>query len=199
MKNIFKITLIIGSLLFSNMAIAQNEIKMSDKEEMFGRMKVLIEVLHKADGKGAVSLFSPNNKELQNEIYNLAQSRIDLYVNFKSIEKVEGDKIKINVTFDAEGSGWNVSGMSAYFTFEQYRGYWLISDTNIHEKANSGYVFKMIGLIFLIIAPFAIFWFWMLADCIKNEEQNKLAGIFLIIFLSVIGAAIYFFMFKRKR
>lgn len=51
--------------------------------------------------------------------------------------------------------------------------------------------------IFLVIA-----WIWMIIDClIRNfkEGSERIAWLLVLIFLSVIGAIIYYFMVFRKK
>jgi len=56
----------------------------------------------------------------------------------------------------------------------------------------------MIGMPILGIL-FFIFWLVMLIDAIKNQKENKLMWILLIVLLNVLGAIIYYFVEKRKR
>lgn len=54
-------------------------------------------------------------------------------------------------------------------------------------------VFLMIG-----IALF-VFWLAMFIDVIKNENKDKTLWIIMLIFLSTLGAFIYYFAVKRQR
>jgi len=54
----------------------------------------------------------------------------------------------------------------------------------------------VIGIIGLF---FFIFWVRMLLDAIKNQKENKLMWVLLIIFLNLIGTIIYYFVEKRPR
>jgi cytochrome c oxidase assembly factor CtaG len=52
----------------------------------------------------------------------------------------------------------------------------------------------------LVIASF-IFWILMIIDCAKRKrltDGERIAWILVIVFLGVIGAAIYYFAVKRK-
>jgi hypothetical protein len=55
----------------------------------------------------------------------------------------------------------------------------------------------MLQLISTFIAPFGIlltmFWVWMLYDCLKNERDRQ-TWLWILIFLNVMGAGLYFFM-----
>ena len=72
------------------------------------------------------------------------------------------------------------------------------------------------GIIFLILLAAALcvlvfaFWIWMLIDCLKRnfkKDNDKIAWVLVIVFLSVLGASIYYFVvkindkknFKRKK
>ena len=59
-----------------------------------------------------------------------------------------------------------------------------------------GIVFAAIPLLALF---FFVFWIWMLIDAIKNQKDNKLMWVLLIIFLNALGAIIYYFSQKRTR
>ncbi len=60
-------------------------------------------------------------------------------------------------------------------------------------------------LLLLLFVPVAIacfaFWIWMLIDCANNETDtgNKIAWILIILFASLIGAVLYFFIRKAPR
>ncbi len=43
-----------------------------------------------------------------------------------------------------------------------------------------------------------IFWLWMLIDAIKNQKEDKVMWILLLIFLNFLGAILYYFIAKRK-
>ncbi|MDP4012363.1 MAG: PLDc N-terminal domain-containing protein [Candidatus Nanoarchaeia archaeon] len=48
----------------------------------------------------------------------------------------------------------------------------------------------------------ALFWLWMLIDCVKRrfrKDSTKVIWILVIIFASFIGALIYFFFVKMAR
>jgi hypothetical protein len=55
----------------------------------------------------------------------------------------------------------------------------------------------MLQLISALIGPFGIlltiFWVWMIYDCLKNERDRQ-TWLWILIFLNVIGACLYFFM-----
>ncbi|HLB70759.1 MAG: PLD nuclease N-terminal domain-containing protein [Candidatus Methanoperedens sp.] len=48
------------------------------------------------------------------------------------------------------------------------------------------------------LKPFFVFWLWMLIDCAKREIKNKTAWILILIFTSILGAILYYFMVRRK-
>ena len=54
------------------------------------------------------------------------------------------------------------------------------------------------GILFLLIAIVtSIFWLWMLIDAITNTAINgteKIVWVLVILFLHVLGAAVYFFV-----
>ena len=61
------------------------------------------------------------------------------------------------------------------------------------------------GIIFLILLAAALcvlvfaFWIWMLIDCLKRnfkKDNDKIVWVLVIVFLSVLGASIYYFVVK---
>jgi hypothetical protein len=58
------------------------------------------------------------------------------------------------------------------------------------------------GVFLLLIALGGfVFWIWMLIDCLVNERDStqKLVWVIVIIFVSIIGAPLYFFIRKLPR
>jgi len=55
----------------------------------------------------------------------------------------------------------------------------------------------LIGLVFFVI------WLWALVDCLSRKdydsENEKLLWALVILFAGIIGAAIYYFLVKRKK
>lgn len=64
-------------------------------------------------------------------------------------------------------------------------------------------LFKVFGFIWIIGVIIAIvvwvFWLMMLIDAIKNQKENKVLWILVILFTSTIGAIIYYIAAKRPR
>ena len=61
--------------------------------------------------------------------------------------------------------------------------------------------FFMLMMLFVVIigALLFAFWIWMIVDCAKRnfrKEMDKVVWILVIVFLSVLGAAIYYFAVK---
>lgn len=61
--------------------------------------------------------------------------------------------------------------------------------------------FMMFGTV--IGALFLAFWIWMIADCakrnFKNNSNEKIVWILVILFAKIIGALIYFFAVKNRK
>jgi prolipoprotein diacylglyceryltransferase len=62
-------------------------------------------------------------------------------------------------------------------------------------------IFAMV--LFFIILPIlaTVFWVWMIIDCAQRKFKNKndkTVWILIIIFTNVLGAAIYYFIVKKK-
>ena len=62
-----------------------------------------------------------------------------------------------------------------------------------------GFFMLMMLLIVVIGALLFAFWIWMIIDCAKRKfrnETDKVVWILVIVLLSVLGAAIYYFAVK---
>ena len=58
------------------------------------------------------------------------------------------------------------------------------------------------GIIGLIALLGTIFWMWMIVDCALNEPPegtNKVMWLVIIVFLSLIGAAMYYIVRRPER
>ena len=61
-----------------------------------------------------------------------------------------------------------------------------------------GFVFLILLIATLAFLGFA-FWIWMIIDCAKRsfkKDIDKVVWILVIVFLNVLGAAIYYFVVK---
>ncbi len=59
----------------------------------------------------------------------------------------------------------------------------------------------MLPFILLSIAG-TVFWIWMLVDCLTKEPSegnDKIIWVLVIIFLQIIGAAVYYFVRRPER
>jgi prolipoprotein diacylglyceryltransferase len=91
----------------------------------------------------------------------------------------------------------------------------LLMGTNDSAAAGIGAAFMamwaaMMGFMWLFycfmlllgILAFVV-WLWMLIDCLKREdydaENEKLLWALVVIFAGIIGAALYYFLVKRKK
>jgi prolipoprotein diacylglyceryltransferase len=57
-------------------------------------------------------------------------------------------------------------------------------------------------LLFLPVLLGFMFWVWMLADCAANEPDEgntKLVWVIIIIFASIVGAAVYYYVRRPQR
>jgi hypothetical protein len=53
------------------------------------------------------------------------------------------------------------------------------------------------ALFFIFMIAITVFWVMMLIHAIKNQGENKVVWILVLIFTSGLGAIIYYFMEKR--
>ena len=65
-------------------------------------------------------------------------------------------------------------------------------------KTFAGIGFGIIALIGGVILVGSIFWLLMLIHAISKPIENKAIWIFILLFTSVVGALVYFFVVKRK-
>ena len=66
-------------------------------------------------------------------------------------------------------------------------------------KSLLGFFLFMMLLAMIVGALIFAFWIWMIIDCAKRnfrKEMDKVVWILVIVFLSVLGAAIYYFAVK---
>ena len=49
-------------------------------------------------------------------------------------------------------------------------------------------------LLLLLIPIIAVFWLSMLVDCLKGNRSDKVAWVIVILFLPLLGAALYFWI-----
>lgn len=59
-------------------------------------------------------------------------------------------------------------------------------------------------MLILIAIPvlLAAFWIWMLIDCITrnfSKSEDKIIWVIVIVFTTIIGALIYYFLVKNKK
>ena len=57
---------------------------------------------------------------------------------------------------------------------------------------------SIISAVYSLLGPLSllgtVFWIWMLYDCLKDRTRNSFTWIWLILFLNVVGAGLYFFI-----
>ena len=194
--------LIFTFLLCTSVVFA--EVSSTDKTEIQNQITTIANSVNNNNINSIINIVSSNARpDLKNEIKNnLAGQMVQFQQSVSSYEYLENNQVKVKGRYSAAGPGWNVNGMSNYYIFEKSGDSWLLIDTDFHQKMGAGYVFKLIGKIFLIILPFIIifgaFWLWMLIDCIKRQFEDKTMWILLIIFFSFIGAILYYFMMRKK-
>ena len=56
-------------------------------------------------------------------------------------------------------------------------------------------VTAVFGILFLVCA---VFWIWMLIDCLKREFNDKVLWILILLLTGILGAILYYFLVKRK-
>ena len=62
-------------------------------------------------------------------------------------------------------------------------------------------VFFLIIFVIILSLLIAVFWLWMLIDCITRDfrdDMEKIVWILLMVFLGVIASIVYYFVVKRK-
>lgn len=199
-KKIFIIALALLLLL----PLSSAEISSSDKEEIQNQIKLIVDSINKGNANFISSMISPNarqglNEEIESKV---AGKPITFSQNIRSFEYIEDNQVKVRGRFSASGIGWEITGFSNYYTFENVEGTWLLTDTNFHTRADGSYILRFIIRIFTFLIPvfllFSAFWIWMIIDCAQRSFDDKIAWILIIVFLGILGAALYFFI-KRKQ
>lgn len=199
-KAITILVFIVIILISYTLAFAESNIDHNALQEIQKPLKSIADSINDGDTQNIINLISPNAApDLKNEIEDkLAGGSITFGEHLTSCYYLPDNKIKAEGIFGAKGIGWEVTGLSNYFVFENVNGEWLLYETDFHKKLGSEYVMKFVGIIFAILAPFGIFWLWMLIDCAIKPIEGKTAWILMIIFLSILGAILYFLIPRRK-
>lgn len=211
---------IISAVLLSSagISLAQSEIVESDRKAIWGVLDELSNAMIRGDIDSITTRLSPNMiKEEYGRIkdilekkfssYNYTEYKFDPPV-YSKIEVLEpGRRVKFKVRHSqayksASGGSGSSSGLTANFVMEKINGKWLILSTDFYTKSRA---LIIIGIITILSVIFGIlgflFWLWMLIDCAKRDfpkANDKIVWILIIIFIQIIGAIIYYFVFKRK-
>ena len=76
----------------------------------------------------------------------------------------------------------------------------LFSVTESNPDLTAAFLIKTMALLsamYSILGPLSLlgtaFWIWMLYDCLKNSSRSGFTWIWIMLFLNVIGAGLYFF------
>lgn len=67
--------------------------------------------------------------------------------------------------------------------------------------ADKGSMLMSNPLILVVVILLAVFWVWMLVDCLKKNFKNnidKLVWVIVLLFTNILGAFLYYFLVKRK-
>lgn len=180
------------------------EVSAADEAEINNELTVLVDALNAGEVESVLSLVSSSAREgLRAEIRDaLTGQSMQYRHSVSSYEEVGDGQVRVNTRFSASGIGWEINGMSNYFVFERSEDSWLLVDTNFHERVGSGYIWKVMGWIFLVLGIVGLlclaFWVWMLIDCSRRSFDDKMLWLLIIFFLSFLGAVAYFFV-KRKK
>ncbi len=212
MKKIFIALGVISALCMGTEVYAQSKESEGEVMEVFAPIKNLIEALNEGNEAGVQDSFSLQAQEIrgvmredfggQGIVYGVDCEPLE-----QTWEEISPEKVKITCTFLAESENWNISGLSTYFLVEKETdGVWRITETDFHEKASEkqalaslGKIFALVGGVFLLIfGAGGIFWVMMVRDCVKRDFPNKTKWIFILIFLNIFGAFLYYFMIKRN-
>ena len=70
-------------------------------------------------------------------------------------------------------------------------------------QAQYGWIFGVMMTFWAVMMVFWLvmmgFWVWMLIDCLKRDFKDKTIWVLVLIFTTVLGAILYYFMVKRKK
>ncbi|MDD2487638.1 MAG: PLD nuclease N-terminal domain-containing protein [Candidatus Gracilibacteria bacterium] len=196
---------IISTFLF-NANVFAFSISSIDKIKIKHSLKNLVQSINTGDIQKISELILPAQQALKSEIQEQVIGGIAYELDYapfdENIDILSADEVRVNAKFAAAGPGWNINGLGTYFTFQKQDNKWMIADTDFHKKLGTDYVFDIFKKIYTYAGPVLIllfmFWLWMLIDCIKREFDDKSLWIILMIFLSIIGSILYFFIIKRK-
>ncbi len=192
---------LIAFLLCTSVALAG--VPSTDKNEIRDQIELIVDSVNRGDADAILGIMSPNARPaLGSEIEeSIAGKSIHFEQGISSYDDLGDGRVRVTGRYSAEGPGWSVSGLSNSYVFEKHDDSWLLVDTDFHQKLGPGHVFRMVGRVFAIIIPVFLllgaFWLWMLIDAARRQFDNKTLWIILIIFLSFLGAILYFFLVRR--
>jgi len=196
---------ILPTILFLTPIFAQENLDSTDKAKIDSKINLLISAFNNRDVEIVNNIVLNQEKELIAEIQNKIQEDITLKIDYSlrdgEYEILENGDVKVKGIFYASGSNWDISGFKVNLILREVNNEWYLVDTDLLEKLDSEYVFKIVGKVFLFTIPlllvFTGFWIWMLMDSIKRDYKEKTLWILLLIFFP-ISCFIYFFVIKRK-
>ncbi len=210
MNNSIKVAIIIVSVCLL-LPVVYASVSISDRAEVRESIEQIATSVNSNDIDMLLAVLSPSARDgLEEELReSFSQGVIHFEQRIASFEYREDNYIRVVGTFTASGFGWSISGFPNEFTFEKVDDAWLLYDTNFHKKLNREYIFdtfgrffEMAGTFLLILFPVMIllwaFWLWMLIDSLSRTYDDKVMWVLLIVFLSTLGALIYFFAIRRK-
>lgn len=183
---------------------AQEQIDSTDKARIDSSITILISAFNNRDTELVKSVISSQEKVLITEIQKKINEDIQLDINFSLLDGgydiEENGDVRVKGTFNATGSNWEISGFKTYLLLRKVNDEWYIVDTDLVNKLDENYVFKIISKVFLIIIPvvilFVIFWIWMLKDCLKRDFEKRNTWLILL-FILPISSFVYFFARKK--
>jgi hypothetical protein len=204
-KTLVSIILIIFALLplnvFASMTPDEGE------QEVRKTIDIIQQSINNGDSQPIINLISPNAPvELKQQIQSSIDGKKIMYnQSIRSITNLSPTQVKVVCVFSASGNdggkNWSTNGLKNYFILEMLDEKLFLLESDFQEKLNADFTYdvfgnylKYIGPIFLLIA---IFWLWMLIDCIAKPIPNKTTWVLLIIFLQIFGAILYYFIARR--
>ncbi len=199
MKKLFLLVLVLFVLLPTTVFAALSD---EDKKEITSELLLI----NNAVNEQMINeiYVSPNAKpELLSEIKDkLENMTVRLDQDITSFEEIDENKVTVHTTFAAKGIGWEMSGLTNYYTFERQNGQWILLDTDFHKKLGPEAVLELLGKIAIVVVPLSLifwgFWLWMLIDALKREFPEKTMWLIIIFLAGGLGAILYFFMIRRK-
>jgi hypothetical protein len=176
----------------------------SDKATIRFKIDIIETAVDNGSAEEIIAMLSPNAPPtLASAIRNSVEGNsISFNQDITKYEEIAANTVRAKGAFSAEGFNWDIRGFSNEYVFENIEGEWLLLETEFHTRLGGAYILKAFGAVFIAFGVLfvfgGIFWLWMLIDLINRPIEHKTMWVLIVLFLSFLGAILYFFIARRR-